>query len=97
MNLVVWVLVGVLAGLLAGFVMNRGYGRGWDITLGLIGSVVVSWLFQSQWVHNPSLVAVTLVAAVGASGLIISQRTIFPADDSADQLLPLLAQSSRAA
>ena len=82
MNLVVWVLVGVLAGLLAGFVMNRGYGWGWDITLGLIGSVVVSWLFQSQWVHNPSLVAVTLVAAVGASGLIISQRTIFPADEN---------------
>jgi hypothetical protein len=42
--------------------------------------VVVSWLFQSQWVApNPSLVAATLVAAAGAAGLIVAQRTIFPA------------------
>jgi hypothetical protein len=40
----------------------------------------VSWLFQSHWVApNPSLVAVACVAAVGAMGLIIAQRTIFPA------------------
>jgi uncharacterized membrane protein YeaQ/YmgE (transglycosylase-associated protein family) len=82
MNLVMWVLVAVLAGLVAGFVLKRGYGRGWDITLGLVGSVVVSWLFQSHWVApNPSLVAVTLVAALGAAGLILAQRTIFPAHD----------------
>jgi uncharacterized membrane protein YeaQ/YmgE (transglycosylase-associated protein family) len=76
-----WVLVAVLAGLLAGFVMQRGsYGRGWDVILGLIGSVVVSWIFQSQWVApDPSLVAGILVAAVGAAGLIVAQRTIFPA------------------
>jgi uncharacterized membrane protein YeaQ/YmgE (transglycosylase-associated protein family) len=82
MNVVMWVLVAVLAGLLAGFVMQRGsYGRGWDVILGLIGgSVVVSWLFQSQWVApDPSLVAGILVAAVGAAGLIVAQRTIFPA------------------
>jgi uncharacterized membrane protein YeaQ/YmgE (transglycosylase-associated protein family) len=80
MNLAMWVLVAVLAGLMAGFVMKRGYGRGWDIALGLIGSVVVSWLFQSQWIApNPSQVTVALVAAVGAAGLIIAQRTIVPA------------------
>ena len=80
MNLAMWMLVAVLAGLMAGFVMKRGYGRGWDVTLGLIGSVVVSWLFQSQWVAPyPSQVTATLVAAVGAAGLIIAQRTIFPA------------------
>ena len=80
MNLVMWVLVAVLAGLVAGFVMKRGYGRGWDIALGLVGSVAVSWFFQSPLVApNPSLMAVTLVAAVGATGLIIAQRTIFPA------------------
>jgi uncharacterized membrane protein YeaQ/YmgE (transglycosylase-associated protein family) len=80
-NLVMWVLVAVVAGLVAGFVLKRGsYGRGWDIALGLIGSVVVSWLFQSQWVSpDPGMVAVTLVAAVGAAGLIVAQRTIFPA------------------
>jgi uncharacterized membrane protein YeaQ/YmgE (transglycosylase-associated protein family) len=81
MNLVMWVLVAVLAGLLAGLVMKRGgYGRGWDVILGLTGSVVVSWLFQSQWVApDPDLGAATLVAAVGAAGLIVAQRTIFPA------------------
>jgi uncharacterized membrane protein YeaQ/YmgE (transglycosylase-associated protein family) len=81
MSVVMWVLVAVLAGLLAGFVMQRGsYGRGWDVILGLIGSVVVSWLFQSQWVApDPGLVAGILVAAGGAAGLIVAQRTIFPA------------------
>ena len=81
MSVVLWVLVAVVAGLLAGFVLKRGsYGRGWDIALGLIGSVVVSWIFQSQWVApDPGLVGGTLVAAVGAAGLIVAQRTIFPA------------------
>jgi uncharacterized membrane protein YeaQ/YmgE (transglycosylase-associated protein family) len=81
MSVILWVLVAVLAGLLAGFVRQRGsYGRGWDVTLGLIGSVVVSWLFQSRWVSpDPGLMAVTIVAAVGAAGLILAQRTIFPA------------------
>jgi uncharacterized membrane protein YeaQ/YmgE (transglycosylase-associated protein family) len=81
MNVVMWVLMAVLAGLLAGFVLQRGsYGRGWDVILGLIGSVVVSLLFQSQWVApDPGLVAVILVAAGGAAGLIVAQRTIFPA------------------
>jgi uncharacterized membrane protein YeaQ/YmgE (transglycosylase-associated protein family) len=81
MSVLMWVLVAVVAGLLAGFVMKRGsYGRGWDVILGLIGSVVVSWIYQSQWVApDPGLVAVILVAAVGAAGLIVAQRTIFPA------------------
>jgi uncharacterized membrane protein YeaQ/YmgE (transglycosylase-associated protein family) len=81
MSVVMWVLVAVVAGLLAGFVMQRGsYGRGWDVILGLIGSFVVSWLFQSRWVApDPGLVAGILVAAGGAAGLIVAQRTIFPA------------------
>jgi uncharacterized membrane protein YeaQ/YmgE (transglycosylase-associated protein family) len=81
MSVIMWVLVAVVAGLLAGFVLQRGsYGRGWDVILGLIGSVVVSWLFQSRWVApDPGLFAMILVAAVGAAGLIVAQRTIFPA------------------
>jgi uncharacterized membrane protein YeaQ/YmgE (transglycosylase-associated protein family) len=81
MSFVMWVLVAVLAGLLAGFVMKQGsYGRGWDIALGLAGSIVVSWAFQSQWIApDPSLVAVVFVAGVGAAGVIVAQRTIFPA------------------
>jgi uncharacterized membrane protein YeaQ/YmgE (transglycosylase-associated protein family) len=81
MNVVMWVLVALLAGLLAGFVMKPGsYGRGWDVVLGLIGSVAVSWFFQSPWVSpEPGLVATLIVAAVGAGGLIAAQRTILPA------------------
>ena len=81
MNFVMWVLVAVLAGLVAAYAMKRGgYGVAWDIALGLAGSVVVSWLFESQWTSpDPGLVAVILVAAGGAAGLIVAQRTIFPA------------------
>jgi uncharacterized membrane protein YeaQ/YmgE (transglycosylase-associated protein family) len=81
MSVITGVLVAVLAGLLAGFVMKRGsYGRGWDVILGLIGSLVVSWIVQSQWASpDPGLVAMILVAAVGAAGLIVGQRTLFPA------------------
>jgi uncharacterized membrane protein YeaQ/YmgE (transglycosylase-associated protein family) len=81
MNIVMWVLVALLVGLLAGFVMKRGsYGRGWDVVLGLTGSVAVSWLFQSPWVSpEPGMVAVTIAAGIGAAGLIVAQRTIFPA------------------
>jgi uncharacterized membrane protein YeaQ/YmgE (transglycosylase-associated protein family) len=81
MNFIMWILVAVWAGLIAGFVMKHGgYGRGWDVALGLIGSVVASWIFQSQSVPpDPGMVAVTLVAAVGAAIPIVAQRTIFPA------------------
>ena len=81
MHVVMWVLVAVLAGVVAGFVMKRGgYGRGWDVALGLIGSVVVSWVFERLWASpDPGLVAMIFVAAVGAAGLIVAQRTIFPA------------------
>ena len=81
MNLVMWVLVALLAGLLAGSVMKPGgFGWGWDVTLGLIGSIVVSWIFQRRWVSpDPGMIAVTLVAAVGAAGLIVAQRKIWPA------------------
>jgi uncharacterized membrane protein YeaQ/YmgE (transglycosylase-associated protein family) len=81
MNVVMWVLVAVLAGLVAGFVMKRGsYGRGWDVALGLLGSVVVSWVFQSQWISpDPEPMSVIVIAAAGAAGLIVVQRTIFPA------------------
>jgi len=75
-----WVLVAVLAGWVAEFVVKRGYGRRWDIALGLVGSVVLGGLFQSQWPSpDPSLMAATVVAACGAAGLIIAQRAVFPA------------------
>jgi uncharacterized membrane protein YeaQ/YmgE (transglycosylase-associated protein family) len=71
----------VLAGLLAGFVVPRGsLGRGWDVILGPIGGVVVSWVFERLWASpGPGLIAMICVAAVGAAGSIVAQRPIFPA------------------
>ena len=75
-----WVLVGLLVGLLAGFVTKAGgYGRRLDILLALVGSVVgsgIAWLLEIP--TAPGLVAVTFVAAVGAAGLIVAQRKIWP-------------------
>jgi len=83
MHLIMWVLAAVLTGLVVEFVVKRGYGRGWDITLGLAGSLVLGWLFQSHWTApDPSLMAATVVAAGGAAGLISAQRTLFPAAGS---------------
>ena len=84
MHLIMWVLVAVLTGLVAEFVVKRGYVRGWNIALGLVGSVVLGGLFQSQWPSpDPSLMATTVVAACGAAGLIFAQRAVFPAVGSA--------------
>lgn len=83
MNVVMFPIVvfgGVLAGWLAGFVMERGgYGLRWDMILGLVGSVVGSWIF---WVAGVSpgagLAVLAVVAFVGAAMLIIAQRNIYP-------------------
>jgi len=78
----------VLAGLMAGWVAEAasragGYGFILDMVVGLVGSVVLGGLFQSQWPSpDPSLMAATVVAACGAAGLIIAQRTVFPAAGS---------------
>jgi uncharacterized membrane protein YeaQ/YmgE (transglycosylase-associated protein family) len=75
-----WVLVGLLVGLLAGFLMKAGgYGRRWDILLALVGSIMgsgIAWVLEIP--PDPGLVAVTFVAAVGAAGLIVAQRKIWP-------------------
>jgi uncharacterized membrane protein YeaQ/YmgE (transglycosylase-associated protein family) len=75
-----WVLVGLLVGLVAGFAMRAGgYGWRWDVLLALVGSVVgsgIAWLLEIP--SHPGLVAVTFVAAVGAAGLIVAQRKIWP-------------------
>jgi uncharacterized membrane protein YeaQ/YmgE (transglycosylase-associated protein family) len=74
------VVVGLLVGLLAGFVMKAGgYGRRWDVLLAVVGSIVgsgIAWLLEIP--PDPGLVAVTLVAAVGAAGLVVAQRKIWP-------------------
>jgi uncharacterized membrane protein YeaQ/YmgE (transglycosylase-associated protein family) len=83
MNLVMvamWVLMGLLAGLLAEFVMKRGdYGLRGDIILGLVGSLVGGWIFWALGISpGPGMVAVTVVAFVGANIPIVTQRKIWP-------------------
>jgi uncharacterized membrane protein YeaQ/YmgE (transglycosylase-associated protein family) len=75
-----WVLVGVLAGVLAGFVMKRGgYGLKWDIILGLIGSIGLSWLFRSLGLFpGAGIVAMAVVASIGAVIPILAQRKLRP-------------------
>jgi uncharacterized membrane protein YeaQ/YmgE (transglycosylase-associated protein family) len=92
MNALIWVLVALSAGLLAGPMMGRGsHGRGWDVALGLTGSVVVSWLFQAaRWdLPELGLAAVTVVAFLGAAGLIAAQRTIYPVCSWTPHMSPL--------
>jgi uncharacterized membrane protein YeaQ/YmgE (transglycosylase-associated protein family) len=78
--LAMWVFVGLLVGLLAGFVMKAGgYGRRWDILLALAGSVVgsgIAWLLGIA--VDAGMVAVVIVAFVGAAILIVAQRKIWP-------------------
>jgi uncharacterized membrane protein YeaQ/YmgE (transglycosylase-associated protein family) len=81
MNLVMGVLVALMAAVLAGLVMKRGgYGLRSDITLGLTGSIVVSEIFHTRWASaEPGMVAASIAAAIGAAGLIVAQRRIWPA------------------
>jgi uncharacterized membrane protein YeaQ/YmgE (transglycosylase-associated protein family) len=75
-----WVLVGLLVGVLAGLVMKAGgYGRRWDVLLALVGSVVgsgIAWLLGIAL--DAGMVAVVIVAFVGAASLIVAQRKIWP-------------------
>ncbi len=72
------VLAGLLAGWLAGLVMKRGgFGLAGDISIGLGGSIVGSWIFL--WVSpGPDGLAMAVVAFVGAASAIVGQRKILP-------------------
>ena len=74
-----WVLVGLLAGWLAGFVMKGGgYGLIGDIALGLVGSLLGSWLFRALGVSaGAGLFAAVVVAFIGAVIVIGAQRMIW--------------------
>ncbi len=80
MNLVMFAMWGLLAGWLAGFVMKRGgYGLRWDIILGLVGSIVGSWIFWALGVSpEAGMVTMAVVAFVAAAIPIVAQRKIWP-------------------
>jgi uncharacterized membrane protein YeaQ/YmgE (transglycosylase-associated protein family) len=79
---VTWVLVGVLAGVLAGFVMKRGgYGLKKDLILGLVGSIGMGWIVQALGVlPGAGIVAVAVVAFIGAAIPIVAQRKVWPTE-----------------
>ena len=79
---VTWVLMGLLAGLLAGLVMKRGgHGLKKDIILGLVGSIGGSWIVQTMWVlSGAGIVAVAVVALIGAAVPIFVQRRMWPTE-----------------
>jgi uncharacterized membrane protein YeaQ/YmgE (transglycosylase-associated protein family) len=79
--LAMWVLVGLVAGWLAGFVMKAGgYGLTGDLILGLVGSIVGSWLFSALGIApGGGLFAMVVVAFVGAAVVLVAQRKLWHA------------------
>jgi uncharacterized membrane protein YeaQ/YmgE (transglycosylase-associated protein family) len=73
------VLVGLFAGWLAGRVMkDGGYGLTGDLILGLVGSIVASWIFRTLGVSpEAGRVVVVVVAFVGAAILLVAQRKVW--------------------
>jgi uncharacterized membrane protein YeaQ/YmgE (transglycosylase-associated protein family) len=73
------VLVGAIAGWVAGRVMkDGGYGLTGDMSLGLVGSIVGSWIFQALGVSaEAGLVVLVVVAFVGAALVIVAQRKVW--------------------
>ncbi len=76
---VTWVVVGLLTGGLAGFVIkDGGYGRIWDLILGLAGSSVASGIFWALSVRREPGQVVTAVAAFLGAALVIGvQRKVW--------------------
>ena len=73
-----WVLVGLLAGWLAGVVMKGGgYGVIGDIALGLVGSLLGSWLCLALGVAvGAGLFMAVVVAFIGAVLVIGAGRAL---------------------
>ena len=74
-----WLLVGLLAGWLAGcFMKGGGYGLIGDIALGLVGSLLGSWIFRALGVAvGAGLFMAVVVAFIGAVLVIGAQRMIW--------------------
>jgi uncharacterized membrane protein YeaQ/YmgE (transglycosylase-associated protein family) len=68
--------------LLAGMVMKRGgHGLKKDIIFGLVGGIGVSWIFRALGVFpDAGLVLAAVIAFIGASVLIVAQRTVRPTE-----------------
>ena len=72
---VMWVLVGLIAGWLVGLVMKGGgYGLTGDMVLGLVGSIVGSWIFGVLIAPGAGMFVTVVVAFIGAAAAIAAQR-----------------------
>jgi uncharacterized membrane protein YeaQ/YmgE (transglycosylase-associated protein family) len=78
---VMWVIVRLLAGWPTGYVVNGGgYGLMGDMALGLVGSLLGSWIFLALGVSvGAALVALVVVASIGAVILLGAQRLFWHA------------------
>ena len=75
---VMWAIVRLLAGWPTGFVVNgSGYGLMGDMALGLVGSLLGSWIFLALGVSvGAGLIAALVVASIGAVILLGAQRML---------------------
>jgi uncharacterized membrane protein YeaQ/YmgE (transglycosylase-associated protein family) len=76
---VMWVIVRLLAGWPTGVgVTGSGYGLMGDMALGLVGSLLGSWIALALGVSvGAALVALVVVAAIGAVVVIGGQRLLW--------------------
>jgi uncharacterized membrane protein YeaQ/YmgE (transglycosylase-associated protein family) len=74
------VVVGLIAGYVAGHVMtDGGYGLTGDLILGVVGSIVGGWLFSILGISpDAGLVALIIIAFIGAIALIFAQHRFWP-------------------
>jgi len=69
MSFIAWIVLGLIAGFIASKIVNKsGEGFFLDIFLGIVGSVVGGWLFQTFGMPGVTGVNIysVLVAVVGA-------------------------------
>jgi uncharacterized membrane protein YeaQ/YmgE (transglycosylase-associated protein family) len=77
MNLLVFIIVGAIAGFLAGKVVTgRGLGLIWDIVVGIVGAFLGGWLAGLVGIGVTSLLALAIVAFVGAVILLALFRLV---------------------
>jgi uncharacterized membrane protein YeaQ/YmgE (transglycosylase-associated protein family) len=79
MSFIAWIVLGLIAGFIASKIVNKsGDGFLLDIVLGVVGSVVGGWLFQTfgmSGVTGVNLYSV-LVAVVGAIVVLVIYHSV---------------------
>jgi uncharacterized membrane protein YeaQ/YmgE (transglycosylase-associated protein family) len=77
MNLLVFIIVGAIAGFLAGKVVTgHGLGLIWDIVVGIVGAFLGGWLAGLVGIGVSSLLALAIVAFIGAVILLALFRLV---------------------